>query len=150
MGCGQGYGTEILSEVALKVTGIDIDESNILCAIKNHRGDNIEYIMKNLEQWNIPHCDVSVQFENLEHLYNPKAFVDKLKARVKKFIILSVPVGAEKLVEIDGDVQADKDSTHHFVFDTQDDVKKLFIDEEWKEYLSFMYGITYIAVFYKI
>lgn len=150
LGCGQGYGTEILSEVALKVIGIDVDKDNVLSSVQNHPGDNIEYLLKDLEKWNIPKCDVAVQFENLEHLYNPKKFIDKLKKKVKKFIVISVPFGAEKLIEVDGDIRADLDSTHHAVFDTPQQVKDLFIDKNWQEYFSFNSGVTFIGVFYRV
>jgi SAM-dependent methyltransferase len=150
LGCGTGYGTEILSEVALHVLGVDLEPSNIACCRDKHSRDNTDFICEDLEKWNIPKCDVAVQFENLEHLYDPKAFVKKLKKKVKKFIIMSVPFGAEHLIEVNGDIQADKDSTHHSVFDTPNKVRELFIDKHWQEYWSIIDGVTFIAIFYKI
>lgn len=150
LGCGSGYGSDILSEVALTVIGADLEPSNIDYANARHKKDNIDFICQNLEKWNIPECDVAVQFENLEHLYKPKAFIRKLKKKVKKFIVMSVPFGAEHLIEVDGDIQADLDSTHHFVFNNPDEIRDLFIDKHWKEFYSSIDGVTFIAIFYKI
>ena len=148
LGSGSGYGTEIIAEVAKAVVGIDVNEPEVLSAIKNRKRDNIAYLVKDLEEWNIPRVDVSVQFENLEHLYNPKRFADRLKEKIKKFIILSTPVGCEKLINVNGDMQADLDSTHHSVFNSPSEVDKLFIDDKWKHFFSFRDGITYIAIYY--
>jgi len=148
LGCGTGYGTKILSEVALKVIGVDIDEENIRGDVLNNNGDNIEYLCKDLEKWDIPECDVAVQFENLEHLYNPKKFVDRLKNKVDKYVVLSVPVGCEKLIEVNGKLQADLDLTHHSVFDTPEELDNLFLDDKWRKFYSFRSGIIYIAVYY--
>lgn len=150
LGCGQGYGTKILSEVALTVLGVDLEPSNIIGAKEKYNGDNIDYFVEDLEKWHIPECDVAVEFENLEHLYDPKRFVDKLKKKVSKFIIMSTPVGCEKLVTINGVVQADLDSEHHSVFDTPEDVKRLFINKHWREFWSMKDGVTFIGIFYKL
>ena len=147
LGCGSGYGTELLAEVAKSVIGIDIEETEVLSALTGKK-DNVEYYVKNLEEWNIPRADVSVQFENLEHLYNPERFAKRLKEKIKKFIILSTPVGCEKLINVNGDMQADLDSTHHSVFNSPSEVDKLFIDDKWKHFFSFRDGITYIAIYY--
>lgn len=148
LGCGQGYGTEMIAEVAGKVIGIDIDEIQILANQNRGGRENIEYIHGDLENIELPKADVSVQFENLEHLYDPPTFAKKLKSKIKKFIIVSVPFGCEKLIEVDGDVQADLDSTHHYTFDRPDDVDKLFIYNDWDKYYSLIQGVTYIAVYY--
>lgn len=149
LGCGTGYGTDILSGAANKVTGVDFEQSNINCCIEKHQNDNVEFVLANLEKWTIPKCDVAVSFENLEHLYNPKEFAVRLKKKVRKFIIVSVPLG-QKIVMVDGDPQEVGDKTHHSAFATPEKLKELFLDDRWKEYWSFRDGVTFIAVFYKI
>jgi len=146
LGCGQGYGSYLLAEVAKKVYAYDIDKTIIPCF--ENVNPKIEFHLENLEEVKLPEVDVSVQLENLEHLYNPVEFVKKLKPKVKKFIIVSVPCGAEKLIEVDGDIQADKDSTHHSVFDTPEQLIDLFVDENWKVFKSFRLGVTLICIFY--
>jgi len=148
-GCGTAYGSKILSEVALHVLGVDFAQSNIDYARLIHPCDNVDYICEDIEKWDLPECDVAVQFENLEHLYNPKAFVEKLKEKTSKFIIMSTPVAVEKLITVNGDVQADLDSEHHSVFDSPDVVRSLYLDKDWKEFWSMRDGVTFIAIFYK-
>jgi SAM-dependent methyltransferase len=149
LGCGQGYGTNMLSLIAKEVTGVDIDKEQI-----DHNKEhgvwkmNQEFVHADLEKWDIPEAEVAVQFENLEHLYDPANFVKKLKKKIKKFIIVSVPFGCEKLVEKDGDIQADLDSTHHFVFDTPQDLDKLYLDDNWLQFFSFNLGVTYISIYF--
>jgi len=147
LGCGTGYGTKILSGAAKKVIGVDFEQSNINYCIEKHQSDNIEFVLADLEKWSIPKCDVAVQFENLEHLYKPKEFVAKLKKKVAKFIIASVPLG-QKIIMVDGDPQEEGDKTHHSAFQTPEEFSSLFIDNKWKEFWSFRDGVTFIAVYY--
>jgi len=153
LGCGQGYGSYLLAEVAKKVYAYDIDKTVVpeyedaTYSIEGNTS-KVEFHLEDLEEVELPEVDVAVQLENLEHLYNPAEFVKKLKPKVKKFIIVSVPCGAEKLIEVDGDIQADKDSTHHSVFDTPEQLIDLFVDENWKVFKSFRLGVTLICIFY--
>lgn len=149
LGCGTAYGTDILSETAKKVIGVDFEQSNINCAVEKHKQANNEFVLADLEKWTIPDCDVAVQFENLEHLYKPKKFVARLKKKVRKFIVASVPLGQE-IVMVNGDPQEKGDSTHHSAFATPEAFKELFIDKNWKEFWSFRDGVTFIAIFYNI
>ena len=146
LGCGTGYGSEIIASITDKVTGIDIDVPQI--EFNKTKLPHINFIADDLETMDLPEADVAVQFENLEHLYAPDVFAKKLKAVIKKFIVVSVPCGAEKLIEVDGDIQAEHDSTHHAVFDRQEDLDKLFIDEKWDKFYGFQVGVTYIVAFY--
>ena len=116
--------------------------------LEKHQKDNIKFVLANLEKWRIPKCDVAIQIENLEHLYNPKVFIDRLKKKVKKFIVVSIPLGQE-IIMVDGDPQEIEDATHHSAFATSEEFKSLFVDDNWKEFYSFRDGVTFICVFYK-
>ena len=148
LGCGTGYGTEILSKIAKRVIAVDIDKDQILWNVMNYKKDNIEFICHDMEDWNIPKVDVAVAFETIEHTYHPKKVVDKLKESVKKYIVVSVPVGCETLIDVDGNIQADKDSTHHSTFSNDADFINMFVDEKWKIFTSFRSGVTLVCVFY--
>lgn len=148
LGCGTGYGSRILSETALEVRGYDMEPSNIDYARIHHVAFNNLFEVANLEEMRMPKADIAVSFEVIEHLYNPKKFVDKLKKKIGKFIIVSVPLD-QRLVMVDGDPQEEGDKTHHSVF-TQPQFMELFIDDKWKEFFSFRDGVTLIAIFYKI
>jgi len=147
LGCGQAYGTLILADTALKVIGIDIDKDQILWNKEYMTGDNVDYVHANLETFNLPEFDVAVSFEVIEHLYKPFDFIQRLKKKVKKFIVVSVPIG-ETLVTVNGDVQASGDSTHHSSFPTPEYLDDMFIDGNWEQFFAFRSGVTYVSIYY--
>jgi SAM-dependent methyltransferase len=146
-GCGTGYGTEILSEVAKYVTGYDMENSNIYVCNLKHKRDNNEFIEANLEEHELKPADIATSFEVIEHLYEPAKFVTKLKKLIRKFIIVSVPIG-ETLIEVDGKPEVRGDSTHHNVYPTPEHLDALFLDEDWGRFYGFRSGVTYMAVYY--
>jgi SAM-dependent methyltransferase len=145
-GCGKGYGSDIISQKAKNVIGIDMDGSQIPFNEKAY--PHIEFREDNLETCELPDVDVAVSFEVIEHTYKPAEFIKKLKSHVKKYIVVSVPCGVEELIEVDGDVQVKGDSTHHSVFDTQEDLDNMFLDDSWAKLYSFQSGVTYISIYY--
>lgn len=81
--CGQGYGSNILSETATRVFGIDIDEESIEQAKRNYLKDNLLFssgdaINLLLENDSV---DVVVSFETIEHMpeENQIAFLKEIK-----------------------------------------------------------------------
>lgn len=78
--CGTGYGTSLLSSLARSVVGIDISYEAIKWAKKN----NIFYCpavfkVMDIERQIYPkEFDVIVCFETIEHLINPKSFLQNL------------------------------------------------------------------------
>ena len=148
LGCGTGYGSNILSQVAETVIGYDMEQSNIDACSQKYSSINTVFKCENLEQLELPPCDVAVMFEVLEHLYKPAEFVKKLEQSVSKYIIMSIPVGCEKLIEVDGDIQADLDSTHHSVFASGAELVSLFSDQ-WGVFFELQLGVTFIVVLMK-
>ena len=130
-----------MADTALKVTAIDLEPGEIEL-------DNVDVIQGNLEEIEIPEADVACSFETIEHLFKPTEFIKKLKDKISKFIVISVPFGCEKLIEVDGIVQSDLDNTHHAVFDTTDDVDEMFLDDKWGRFFGWQIGITYLAIYY--
>lgn len=145
--CGKGYGSVILSDGAKKVIGVDFVEAEIEGAKVKQARDNISYECHNLEEWDIPAVDVAVSIETIEHLYDPQSYINKLKARVKKFIVGSVPIG-ETLIEVDGDVQIKGDPTHHYAFPSPAHLDNMFVDNNWRRFYGFRSGVNYLAVYY--
>lgn len=147
-GCGQAYGTALLSKVAKKVFAYDMEEGTIKYLQENKPKDNVEYNCVNLEELEVPRVDVVAMFEVLEHLYNPEKFVRKMKAKTKKFICLSVPIG-EKLIFVEktNTWEAEHDSTHHFSFPTDSHLIDLFVDDNWDLFYGFRNGVYLIAIF---
>ena len=147
LGCGTGYGTEILSEVARFVTGYDMEKANIHTCNLKHKRKNNKFILTNLETAKLKDADVATSFEVIEHLYEPDVFVQKIKTKIKKFIVVSVPIG-ETLIKVDGKVEIKGDSTHHYAFPSPVHLDEMFIDEDWDRLYGFRSGVTYMAVYY--
>lgn len=97
IGCGVGYGSEILSRYANQVTGIDKDQSAIDYAINRYQHKNISFhcCLANLYDFTNHTFDAVVAFEIIEHLQlNDSLFLlEKLrKANNDTKLILSTPI----------------------------------------------------------
>ena len=81
VGCGTGYGTAHLAEVAKSIVGIDISESAVKWARKRYPG--VKYVQMDAQRLEFPDCsfDLIISTENFEHLADQKSHVQEL-ARV--------------------------------------------------------------------
>lgn len=97
--CGEGYGTGLIAQNALKVTGIDIDEITIKEAKKKYRNSNLEFHTSDICDIPIPDgsFDLIVCFETIEHLENQIKALSELKRVLKKdgILLISTPNKAE-------------------------------------------------------
>jgi len=68
--CGSGYGSVILSEVALDVKSFDIDPSAIEYALSHNARNNIDYTQSDIDclQFDDSSVDAVVSIETLEHI----------------------------------------------------------------------------------
>ncbi|MFL0581105.1 glycosyltransferase [Solibacillus silvestris] len=95
--CGEGYGTNMLSEYALKVYGLDIDKETIEHAKKKYTKSNIEYQQGSIEELPFPndYFDVVVSFETIEHVSGDiqAKFLKEIKRVLKAdgTLIMSTP-----------------------------------------------------------
>ncbi len=73
IGCGEGYGSHMLSAVASEVTGVDIDEESIEHAREKYKADNLKYETADVQK--LPFSDdefnAGLCFEVIEHIENP-------------------------------------------------------------------------------
>lgn len=89
LGCGNGYGSYLLSWVAAQVTGLDIDHETVAAAQRTYQGP--AYQTADITQINdLPDADIAVCFEVLEHLADPRPVI---AAALKKYprVLLSFP-----------------------------------------------------------
>lgn len=93
--CGEGYGTYLLGQNALKVIGVDIDEKVIRFAKEKYKKDNLEFNSGNIENTGFEDYsfDVVVSFETIEHLANHAAAMNEIKRILKPdgILIMSTP-----------------------------------------------------------
>lgn len=93
--CGEGYGSYLLSQRALSVTGVDIDESAVRTAAARYRADNLHF--KTGSCSGIPlepgSVDVVVSFETIEHVQDPDTFLREVLRVLKPdgMLIISSP-----------------------------------------------------------
>lgn len=76
-GCGDGYGTALLAEVARQAVGIDRAVDVITVARQRYQRPNLRYEaleLENLAALGTP-FDVVCHFQVIEHLVNPKPFL---------------------------------------------------------------------------
>ena len=74
-GCGEGYGADLIAEVARRVTGLDYDESTV--AHVRTRYPRVHMLHGNLAELPLPDAsvDVVVNFQVIEHLWDQGQFV---------------------------------------------------------------------------
>lgn len=93
--CGSGYGSNILSQYAAKVVGVDKDAATILKASNKYIRSNLKFITGDLES--IPNnnvkFDVVVSFETLEHIENHDQMLKEIKRVLSPggIILISTP-----------------------------------------------------------
>jgi SAM-dependent methyltransferase len=74
-GCGEGYGADLIADVARRVIGLDYDESAV--AHVRARYPRVEMLHGNLAELRLPDAavDVVVNFQVIEHLWDQGQFV---------------------------------------------------------------------------
>lgn len=81
VGCGDGRGTAILAELALNVTGIDIESEAIALALQGKKLDNLNFEVMSCTSLSLASRSVDVVVCNalLEYLPDPGAFFDEAR-----------------------------------------------------------------------
>jgi ubiquinone/menaquinone biosynthesis C-methylase UbiE len=93
--CGEGYGSNLLSENAGEVIGIDLDSKTINHASKKYSKNNLKFIQGKVED--IPAAgnsfDVVISFETLEHTNEHEKIFHEIKRVLKPggLLIISTP-----------------------------------------------------------
>lgn len=96
VGCGQGWGTNLISKCAKKITGVDIDEEAIEFASNKFKKNNLKFVKQNLLEVSgnkLGEVDVVLCFQVIEHLEKPEEMLLKIKQIIKNkgILILSTP-----------------------------------------------------------
>lgn len=94
-GCGEGFGTEMLAEVARHVLGIDYSAGAIDSARQAYQRPNLEF--RQFDVYELPSLghrfDVITNFQVIEHLPDPPRFLTAIRAALKPdgVLILTTP-----------------------------------------------------------
>lgn len=95
--CGEGYGSNLLAEVALSVYGVDIDAETITEAAKKYKKENLKYMQGTVAELEFQDdmFDVVVSFETIEHVQAKEQtrFVKEIRRVLKKggLLVMSSP-----------------------------------------------------------
>lgn len=89
VGCGEGYGTNLIAKYAARAVGVDIDEKVILKAQKKYKKRNLKFMTgraSNLQIEKNNAFDIVVSFETIEHLTAKKQqeFLTSVKGVLRK------------------------------------------------------------------
>jgi len=93
--CGSGFGSKILSGEAKKVIGIDRCPETIRYCNSIYQTNNLAFFQMDCRYLAFPPSsfDIAVSFETLEHLKEPKVFLQELNRvlKVNGMLIISTP-----------------------------------------------------------
>jgi ubiquinone/menaquinone biosynthesis C-methylase UbiE len=93
--CGEGYGSNLISKVAKKVIGVDIDGASIKKAIKKYKSPNLSFCKGPVQKIPLADsiADVVVSFETIEHLVDHDTMLSEIKRILKPdgILIISTP-----------------------------------------------------------
>ena len=107
VGCGIGYGINILSIKAAEVYGVDVDKKAIDYCQDNIFGKNPKLKeLKHYDGYHLPFKDKEFDtvtcVDVIEHVENYDAFIDELLRVAKKFVIFSTPNRRPEYTNPDG------------------------------------------------
>lgn len=93
--CGEGYGCQLLSNHALKVTGVDIDPSTIIRAKQQYSNSKINFLDGSIEAIPCPDksFDLVTCFETLEHISGQEQALKEIRRVLKPggVLLISTP-----------------------------------------------------------
>lgn len=104
-GCGDGYGTRMLAERAVQVTGIDVSLQTIEAARLKYAARNLHFQhVRDVSEADLPFAertfDVVVSFQVIEHVASPDRYLMEAARVLKKggVILVSTPNAAARLL----------------------------------------------------
>jgi len=94
-GCGAGFGTYLYSLIAEKVIAVDYKQEAFDSAKQYPiNKDKVRFKQVDLEKDILPHHDVTIALEIIEHLENPDFFLSQLKC---KTLVYSIPLDSKSV-----------------------------------------------------
>jgi 2-polyprenyl-3-methyl-5-hydroxy-6-metoxy-1,4-benzoquinol methylase len=133
VGCGAGFGANLLAEVAAQVTGIDYSTEAIDYARSRYSRENVSFMVMGAQHLTFnTHFDLAVCFEVLEHVREPEDILRGIRSVLKpnsKVVISTPNIGWERLdlvglgfvnehhVHVMALDELERSFTRHFVLD---------------------------------
>jgi SAM-dependent methyltransferase len=82
MACGEGYGSDVLSRRAARVTGVDANPEAHEHARLRYRRGNLSFKRDMVEMYRQP-CDALVFLQTIEHLQDPKGALEHFRSLIR-------------------------------------------------------------------
>ncbi len=102
-GCGEGFGTQRLAEVATSVTGIDRSEDAIGTCRRTWNKPNLSFEVADVAEAGVlaGQFDLVCSFQIIEHLEDPTGFLEKLRGQLAPggTLLLTTPNRLESVSE---------------------------------------------------
>jgi len=102
-GCGDGYGTHLLAQTALRALGIDRFPATVAIATERYQRDNLAYRVCDLVRLGDlnERFEVVCNFQVIEHLRNPLPFLKQARAVLEPggCLIVTTPNQRQSFVE---------------------------------------------------
>lgn len=119
LACGEGYGSEILSNIVdSKVTGVDISHEAICHAIKKYKKNNLEYFKGDAQNFGENDIyDVVISFETIEHVSSYNEVIANYHRILKKNGVLFISSPNRKMTSLNAKSLHDKPEN---IFHTQE------------------------------
>lgn len=90
IGCGEGYGTSLLSQNIFKIIGLDVDEGTIAKASRKYESEKC--VFRVYDGVSIPYgndtFDIIISFQVIEHIQDVTKYISEIY-RVLKMEVLS-------------------------------------------------------------
>lgn len=103
-GCGDGYGTHLLSQTAASALGVDRNDDTIAVAKRRYQRANLDYRVCRLEELSSlgQSFDLVCNFQVLEHLPDPLPFLEQARRVLAPGgqLVLTTPNRAMTVIEI--------------------------------------------------
>jgi len=94
VGCGAGYGCNIMSQTAQNVCGVDYDKSALGYCVQHYKNPNLNFAQMTATGLALKkRFDVTVSFQVIEHIENSSEYIEQLKCVTKRggLILISTP-----------------------------------------------------------
>jgi SAM-dependent methyltransferase len=102
-GCGDGYGTDLLAQAAVRALGVDRSADTVAVAARRYHRPNLGYRVCELDRLTDlgEHFNVVCNFQVLEHLIDPRPFLRQVRQVFEPggYLIVTTPNRLNSLVE---------------------------------------------------
>jgi 2-polyprenyl-3-methyl-5-hydroxy-6-metoxy-1,4-benzoquinol methylase len=148
LGCGEGYGSNMLAGVAESVVGVDIDTVSIVHARETYKSGNLNFAEADVCElpYNDGEFSAVVSFEVVEHIRDPKGMLREASRVLRQdgILIVSTPNGAVKVTSAPNPFHLKEYALDEFNFL----IREVFPESRWNLgiYGQFLEGKRYSSL----